>query len=121
MQAPLSTSAMVSLPKDMRFSFCGSRGNLLARVPPIAYGCRRRNKSIASSTVSASSTANPVDLDVMTFSGEASGVERLALKVAESCTAKGLVHRCLITERQNARRVSVEVSTAFSLVVKACK
>ena len=64
----------------------------------------QRKERVALS-VSASSIADPADLSVLSFSGEATGSQHLALKVADPFTAKGLVHRCLVTEKQNARRV----------------
>ena len=50
--------------------------------------------------------AKPVRLEVKSFEGETSGSQNLALRVAADNTAKGLVHRYLVTVRQNARAVS---------------
>ena len=44
-------------------------------------------------------------MEVKAFSGEAVGSEQLSLKVADPYTAAGLVHRNVVTHRQNARRV----------------
>ena len=69
---------------------------------------QRQRKNVALS-VSASAIADPADIQVLAFSGETRGSEPLGLKVADPFTAKGLVHRCLVTEKQNSRRVSEEL------------
>jgi hypothetical protein len=70
---------------------------------------QRQRKKVAYLSVSASAIAEPADIQVLAFGGETRGSERLALKVADPFTAKGLVHRCLVTEKQNSRRVSEEL------------
>ena len=52
-----------------------------------------------------SAVAAPAELTVKSFDGESAGTEQLALKVADRSTANGLVHRYLITVRQNNRAV----------------
>ena len=56
-------------------------------------------------TTRASRVAKPASIEVKTFDGSSSGSQKLALKVAGHDTAKGLVHRYLVTVRQNARAV----------------
>ena len=70
----------------------------LQSVPTISRGR-------ASVQTAASIVAEPAVLPVKSFSGEPSGSEQLALRVADSFTATGLVHRSVVTVRQNARRV----------------
>ena len=60
----------------------------------------------SSFTCKAAIVAKPASIDVKTFDGSSSGSQDLALKVAARNTAKGLVHRYLVTVRQNARAVS---------------
>lgn len=55
--------------------------------------------------------AKPVSLDVKSFEGETSGSQNLALRVAADSTAKGLVHRYLVTVRQNARAGTASTKT----------
>jgi len=55
--------------------------------------------------VSASLVAEPVSLPVKGLDGSSKGSENLALKVVEDDKAKGLVHRYIVTVRQNARQV----------------
>ncbi|CAL8465441.1 g4977 [Coccomyxa elongata] len=83
----------------------------VATALPRARCQRRQRKERVALSVSASSIAEPADLDVISFTGEAVGSQRLALKVADSFTAKGLVHRCLVTEKQNARRGTASTLT----------
>ena len=65
----------------------------------------RRDRS--SLQAAASAVAQPATLELKTFSGETAGVETLALTVADPFTATGLVHRTVVTVRQNARKVRV--------------
>lgn len=55
--------------------------------------------------VRAATMAAPVELDVKKLDGSSAGNASIALRVAESDTANGLVHRYLVTVRQNARQV----------------
>ncbi len=55
-----------------------------------------------------SAVAAPAELTVKSFDGESAGTEQLALKVADRSTANGLVHRYLITVRQNNRAVRMQ-------------
>lgn len=62
---------------------------------------QRRSLSIKASLV-----AQPASVDAKKFDGSSSGSQDLSLRVAGYDTAKGLVHRYLVTVRQNARAVS---------------
>ncbi len=59
---------------------------------------------------SMSAVAAPAELTVKSFDGESAGTEQLALKVADRSTANGLVHRYLVTVRQNNRAVRLHWS-----------
>jgi hypothetical protein len=78
--------------------FLGRPCRLLA--PPRVQSRRLHRQVVAMSAVAA-----PAELDVKAFDGEAAGTEHLALKIADKSTANGLVHRYLITVRQNNRAV----------------
>ena len=67
---------------------------------------QRRSLSIRASLV-----AQPASVDVKKFDGSSSGSQDLALRVAGYDTAKGLVHRYLVTVRQNARAVGSRAVT----------
>lgn len=56
-------------------------------------------------TTQASVQARPASIELKTFDGNVSGTQELALQVAGNHSAKGLVHRYLVTVRQNARAV----------------
>lgn len=62
-------------------------------------------------TTRASRVAKPASIEVKTFDGSSSGSQKLALKVAGHDTAKGLVHRYLVTVRQNARAGTASTKT----------
>jgi hypothetical protein len=70
--------------------------------PPQRVHLRHRRCSLQATC---SAVAEPAVVEVKAFSGEAVGSERLSLKVADPYTAAGLVHRTVVTHRQNARRV----------------
>ena len=78
--------------------FLGRPCQLLA--PPHVQSRRLHRQVVAMSAVAA-----PAELDVKAFDGEAAGTEQLALRIADKSTANGLVHRYLITVRQNNRAV----------------
>eukprot|EP00873_Tetraselmis_striata_P008357 jgi/Tetstr1/428621/TSEL_018610.t1 len=61
--------------------------------------------------VSASVVAEPVSLTVKGLDGSSKGSENLALKVVEDDKAKGLVHRYIVTVRQNARQGTASTKT----------
>lgn len=61
----------------------------------------------AAVTTHASVQARPASIELKTFDGNSSGSQELALQVAGKDSAKGLVHRYLVTVRQNARAVCV--------------
>ena len=71
----------------------------------LQHHTHRRHRSCSTRTT-ATLVAEPAVLEVKAFSGEATGSARLSLKVADPYTAGGLVHRNVVTIRQNARRVS---------------
>ena len=71
----------------------------------------------------ASVVAQPASVDVKTFDGSSSGSQDLSLKVAGRDTAKGLVHRYLVTVRQNARAVGIQAEKCIvsaHVAVTAC-
>lgn len=59
----------------------------------------------AAVTTTSSVQARPASIELKTFDGSSSGTQELALQVAGRDSAKGLVHRYLVTVRQNARAV----------------
>lgn len=61
--------------------------------------------------VRAAVVAKPVQVVVKTVDGANAGSEELALNVAPSTTAKGLVHRYLVYAQQNARRGTASTKT----------
>ncbi len=69
-------------------------------LQPHRLVARRRSLATRAAIV-----AKPASIDIKTFDGSSSGSQDLALKVAARDTAKGLVHRYLVTVRQNARAV----------------
>ncbi len=69
-------------------------------LQPHRLVARRRCLSVKAAIV-----AEPASIEVKSFDGSSSGSQDLALKVAARNTAKGLVHRYLVTVRQNARAV----------------
>lgn len=68
-------------------------------------------------TVRASVQARPASIEFKTFDGTSSGTQELALQVAGQKSAKGLVHRYLVTVRQNARAVR---PSYFSINTRDC-
>ena len=71
-----------------------------ALAPP-----RMQSRRLHRQAVSMSAVAAPAELTVKSFDGESAGTEQLALRIADRSTANGLVHRYLITVRQNNRAV----------------
>lgn len=57
--------------------------------------------------VRAAVVAEPANLDVKGLDGSSKGNISLSLKVADEDKAKGLVHRYMVTVRQNARQVKL--------------
>lgn len=57
--------------------------------------------------IQASKVAEPVELDVVSVTGESIGIEKLSLKVADDDKAKGLVHRYLVKVRRDMRKVKL--------------
>jgi hypothetical protein len=85
---------------SFRSSFTGA--NVLRAAPcRVATPSRKCNVQ----EIRAAVIAEPAKLDVKTFQGSSVGSENLALKVAESGVAKGLVHRYVVLIRQNGRAV----------------
>lgn len=68
----------------------------------VAPCLRQQQRQQQQQTVCMSTVAAPASLEVKSLSGSAVGSEQLSLKVAEE-SARGLVHRYLVTVRQNAR------------------
>ena len=101
---PADSEVVMFRRAHVSLSSVGGLRNVVNALPR-AHCHRRQRKERVHLSVSASSIADAVDLDVLSFTGEAMGSEHLALRVADPFTAKGLVHRCLVTEKQNARRV----------------
>jgi hypothetical protein len=80
----------------------------IACAPSLATSgvhARRQTNDFRGLRVSAAAAAEPAVLPVLTFDGQEKGSETLSLKVAAPWTAGGVVHRCMVTQRQNARRV----------------
>lgn len=67
-------------------------------------------------TTQAAVQARPASIEVKNFDGSSSGTQELALQVAGRNSAKGLVHRYLVTVRQNARAVSICNACAWPLI-----
>ena len=92
--------AAQSAPSPARF-----QGQMLGRqclrLSALRLDTRRPLKQVARM----SAVAEPATLDVMKFDGSVAGSEEIALKVAGPATATGLVHRYLVTVRQNMRKV----------------
>ena len=64
--------------------------------------------------------AEPASIDVKGLDGSSKGSDTMALKVASEDKAKGLVHRYLVTVRQNARQVRPMCQTYSRSVPHAC-
>lgn len=77
------------------FMPCGPQGQH-ARPPPRLTLCAPPRGATVS---------NLAIIPVRDWEGNAISEERLVLRVAEKATAKGLVHRYLVTVRQNMREV----------------
>ena len=74
--------------------------SFVSALQPHRLAVQRKSLSVKASVV-----AQPASVDVKTFDGSSSGSQDLSLRVAGRGTAKGLVHRYLVTVRQNARAV----------------
>ena len=81
------------------------QGVFLGRPCRVLAPPRMQARRLHRQVVSMSAVAAPAELTVKSFDGESAGTEQLALKVANRSTANGLVHRYLITVRQNNRAV----------------
>ncbi len=103
MVVSVATHTMLQQTNRPLWACPGSRNLSRLTVLPKPQRQRKRTSGLS---VSSSAIADPAALEVLSFDGEARGSERLALKIADPFTAKGLVHRCVVTEKQNARRVS---------------
>lgn len=85
--------------------------SLVGRPVPFAASPRPQGlRRQAPATVCMSAVAAPASLEVKSTDGSAVGTEQLALRVAEE-SARGLVHRYLVTVRQNARRGTASTKT----------
>lgn len=71
--------------------------------------------------VKASVVAQPASVEVKTFNGSSSGSQDLSLRVAGRGTAKGLVHRYLVTVRQNARAVCSRACSTCNSTLQLAK
>lgn len=80
-------------------------GRQCQRLSQMRLDARRPQRQVARM----SAVAEPATLELKKFDGTVSGSEQIALKVAGKATANGLVHRYLVTVRQNDRRVRVAV------------
>ena len=65
----------------------------------------QRRPAAAALQVRAAIVAEPATVAIKGIDGSSKGSSTMALKVASDETAKGLVHRYLVTVRQNARQV----------------
>ncbi|EIE20014.1 plastid ribosomal protein L4 large ribosomal subunit [Coccomyxa subellipsoidea C-169] len=108
MVVPVATHTMLQQPNRPLWACPGSRN--LSRLTVLPKP-QRQGKRTSGLSVSSSAIADPAALEVLSFDGEARGSERLALKIADPFTAKGLVHRCVVTEKQNARRGTASTLT----------
>jgi hypothetical protein len=79
---------------------------LSARTAPFRGAAASAPVRARTVTVKAAVAAQPASLPVKSADGVDVGTEQLALKVARTETAKGLVHRYVVYTLQNRRRVS---------------
>ena len=86
-------------------AFTGLKAVHAASRPRSAGASQQQQQRGQLLTVRASVVAEPVSLDVKTLEGASAGTASIALRVADADTAKGLVHRYLVTVQQNARQV----------------
>ena len=98
----------------------GSVGTLRKQSFATAFQPRRLLVQRRSSTIRASVVAQPAAVDVKTFDGSSSGSQDLSLRVAGRDTAKGLVHRYLVTVRQNARAVGRRICISYKQTTSSC-
>ena len=92
------------------------QNSFIPALQPHRLVVQRRSLSVKASIV-----AQPASVDVKTFDGSSSGSENLALRVAGRDTAKGLVHRYLVTVRQNARAVGSRAFSTCKTMVQLAK
>lgn len=83
----------------------------VAAAAPSAPSVAARRPGAASLQVRAAVVAEPATLEVKGTDGSSKGTASLALRVAEDGKAKGLVHRYLVTVRQNARQGTASTKT----------
>jgi large subunit ribosomal protein L4 len=77
-----------------------------APAPAVRLSARPSSRPAAGALqVRASLVAEPASLSVKGLDGSSKGEQSLSLKVVEDDKAKGLVHRYIVTVRQNARQV----------------
>lgn len=99
----------------------GSVGKLrqhsfVSALQPHRLAVQRKSLSVKASVV-----AQPANVDVKTFDGSSSGSQDLSLRVAGRGTAKGLVHRYLVTVRQNARAVGSQADSTYKTTLQLAK
>ena len=90
--------------------------SLVSALQPHRLAVQRKSLSIKASVV-----AQPVSVDVKSFDGSSSGSQDLSLRVAGRGTAKGLVHRYLVTVRQNARAVGSQACSTYQTTLHLTK
>ncbi|XP_002966361.2 50S ribosomal protein L4, chloroplastic [Selaginella moellendorffii] len=90
---------------SVRSSFFQSPAAIPAPAPQNVERSRRN------ATIRAASSSGGATLPLFSFDGECTGSVFLDLKVASAHTARGLVHRGVITELQNRRRGTASTKT----------
>lgn len=90
--------------------------SFVSALQPHRLAVQRKSLSVKASVV-----AHPATVDVKTFDGSSSGSQDLSLRVAGRKTAKGLVHRYLVTVRQNARAVGSRACSTFKTTLQLTK
>lgn len=98
--------------------FAGLRKSPCVRsLPSSGHNARSVSTYLRGLSIRAAGAAEPAVVPVVSFDGETKGSETMVLKVASSWTAKGVVHRCMVTEMQNKRQVRGSQDSSFSSIV----